>query len=65
MEAKDIKDYKDMQRYVEGCLNDLLEGISTKEETMTYMKEYTLRIIDIVAGIYKQDKDNDNTKRTS
>jgi len=59
MEAKDIKNYKDMERYIEGCLNDLLEGISTKEETMTYMKEYTLRIIDIVAGIQKKDKDSE------
>ena len=65
MEAKDIKNYKDMQRYIEGCLNDLMDGISTKEETMTHMKDYTLRIIDIVAGIHKQEKDNDNTKRTS
>jgi len=56
MEAKDIKDYRDAQRYVEGCLNDLLDGISTKEETMTYMKEYTLRIIEIVEGIYTNDK---------
>jgi mevalonate pyrophosphate decarboxylase len=56
METKDIKTSKDMERYVEGCLNDLLDGLSTKEETMTYMKDYTIRIIDIVSEIYNKRK---------
>jgi len=47
MEAKDIKGMVDMQRYVEGCLNDLAEGISTVDETMGYMKAYTLRVMEL------------------
>ena len=50
LEAKDINNVADMQRYVEGCLNDLVEGISTVDETMQYMQEYTFRVIDIAVG---------------
>jgi hypothetical protein len=56
MDVNDIKNASDMERYVEGCLNDLVEGLSTKQETMTYMKDYTIRIIDIVSEIYDKRK---------
>ena len=45
LEAKDIKGMRDMERYVEGCLNDLADGESTVEETLGYMKEYTDRVM--------------------
>jgi hypothetical protein len=57
LETKDIKNAADMQRYVEGCLNDLMEGLSTKDETMKYLHDYTLRIIDITAGRVSQKPD--------
>lgn len=49
LETKDINNAADMRRYVEGCLNDLMEGLSTKDETMKYLHDYTLRVIDITA----------------
>ena len=50
LETKDINNASDMQNYVEGCLNDLAEGVSTVDETMSYMKDYTLRVIDIASA---------------
>jgi hypothetical protein len=47
LEAKYINNLSDMQNYVQGCLNDLAEGISTVDETMKYMQEYTFRVIEI------------------
>ena len=47
LETKDINNAADMRRYVEGCLNDLMEGLSNKDETMKYLHDYTLRVIDI------------------
>jgi len=58
MEAKDIKTVSDMQRYVEGCLNDLAEGISTVDETMEYMKDYTDRVIELrIEKLHPLDSD--------
>ena len=55
LEAKNINNATDMRNYVEGCLNDLVEGLSTVEETMVYMKEYTHRIIDLASESQKHD----------
>jgi hypoxanthine-guanine phosphoribosyltransferase len=55
LEAKNINNATDMRNYVEGCLNDLVEGLSTVEETMVYMKEYTHRIIDLASASQKPD----------
>ena len=55
LEAKNINNATDMINYVEGCLNDLVEGLSTVEETMVYMKEYTHRIIDLASESQKHD----------
>lgn len=47
MLTENIYTVQDAERYIEGCLNDFAEGISTKEETMKYMLDYTLRIAEI------------------
>ena len=47
MKAEDINSVDDCERYLEGCLNDFEFGISTKSETMGYLIEYTLRIIEV------------------
>lgn len=49
LKAKDINNATDMRNYVEGCLNDLVEGLSTVEETMGYLHDYTLRVINLTA----------------
>jgi len=48
METKNIKSVDDCERYLEGCLNDFETGISTKAETMSYLIEYTIRVVEIV-----------------
>lgn len=50
METKDIKTIKDAENYIEGCMNDFESGVSTKEETITYLGEYTTRIIELVTN---------------
>ena len=50
MKVKNIKTINDAQRYVEGVINDFEGGISTKEETMGYLGEYTARIVEMVRG---------------
>ena len=47
MKASDINTLKQAQRYVEGCINDFEAGISTKDETIKYLGEYTLRLMEI------------------
>ncbi len=47
MNVKNIRSISDMQHFVEGCLNDYGTGISTKEETMKNMEEYTSRVIEV------------------
>lgn len=47
MLTENIYTLQDAERYIEGCLNDFAEGISTKGETMKYMLDYTLRIVEI------------------
>ena len=36
----DINTIKDMQQYVEGCINDFELGLSTKTQTIKYLEEY-------------------------
>lgn len=48
MEAKDIKSVDDVSNYIEGCLNDFSEGISTQEETNKYLHELIVQVIKIV-----------------
>jgi len=45
MKVDDIRTIEDAQRYVEGCLNDLENGITTKEETLSYLGEYTMYLM--------------------
>lgn len=47
MKVKDIKTLQDANRYVEGCINDFEHGISTKEETMAFLGEYTGRLMEL------------------
>jgi hypothetical protein len=65
MEASDINNSRDMERFVEGCLNDLMEGISTKDETMVYFRDYTLRVIDITAEICNKPPKTEQPKTAS
>lgn len=47
MKAKDIKSVDDVSNYIEGCLNDFDEGISTKIETNKYLHELVVRVVEI------------------
>lgn len=60
LETKDINNAADMQRYVEGCLNDLMEGLSTKDETMKYLHDYTLRVINLTAERVSKNPDTND-----
>jgi hypothetical protein len=53
LEAKDIKTIQDMQNFVKGCINDFETEISTKEETIEYLKDYTLKIIELTENAIK------------
>jgi len=45
MDAKDIKSVDDVSNYIEGCLNDFDEGLSTKDETNKYLHELVAKVI--------------------
>lgn len=47
MKPEDIVTIQDAERFVEGCLNDFSECLSTKEETMTLMGQYTQRLMNL------------------
>ncbi len=47
MKVEEITSMGDAEIFVEGCLSDFEAGISTKEEFMENMAEYTLRIVEI------------------
>lgn len=47
MKAKDIITIGDAERFVEGCINDLDDGISTKSETIAHLGEYTARLMEL------------------
>lgn len=44
---KDIKSNEDILRYIEGCTNDLLTGVSTKEETNNLILELVLHVAEL------------------
>jgi len=46
MKTEDIKTISDAQRYVEGCVNDYEAGISSKEELISHLGEYTCAIME-------------------
>ena len=47
MKAEEIKSVDDISLYIEGCLNDLEGGISTKEETDKYLHELVTRVTEV------------------
>lgn len=47
MKPEEIVTIHDAERFVEGCLNDFSDGLSTKEETMTLMGLYTQRLMNL------------------
>lgn len=47
MEVNQIRTADDVERYIEGCLNDYEAGVSTKEETLVYLAE-------LVAYVYEK-----------
>jgi len=53
IKAKNIKTITDAQRYCEGVINDFEAGISTKEETMKYLEEYTTALMQLFLKNYK------------
>ena len=44
MKAEDLKTPDDIERYIEGCLNDFENGISTKSETTAHLGEMAVQI---------------------
>ncbi len=56
MNTKDIHTLADAQRYVEGCLNDLEDGISTKAVTLELLFEYTMRVMEIAVKATEKKK---------
>jgi hypothetical protein len=44
MEVKQVKTPDDIERYIEGCLNDFESAISTKDETVVYLAELAVHI---------------------
>ncbi len=48
MKVEDIKTVDDMERFVEGCLNDMDAGIATKAETIRHLADYTVHIVQLV-----------------
>jgi len=55
MKVEDIKTLNQAQNYVEGCINDLCEGLSTKEETLGCLGQYTARLMELWAENVKQN----------
>jgi len=49
MNVEQIRTADDVERYIEGCLNDYEEGISTKDETVVNLAE-------LVAHVYVKAK---------
>ena len=46
MKVENVKTADDIERYIEGCINDFESGISDKDET-------TIAIAELVVHIYK------------
>lgn len=47
MKAKEVNSIQDAERFCTGVINDFESGVSTKEETMEQLKEYTWRLHDM------------------
>lgn len=47
LKAENINTLEDMQNYVEGVINDYEVGISTKKETLSFLKDYTFRVLEL------------------
>ena len=47
MKAEDVRTGEDVERYIEGCINDFEMGISDKNESIVYLAE-------LVAHVYKE-----------
>lgn len=47
MHTKDIHTLADAQRHIEGIINDFEGGISTKEQTVSLLFDYTMRVMEI------------------
>lgn len=45
MKAEAIKTPNDIERYIEGCINDFETGISDKSETIVYLAELVAHVI--------------------
>ena len=44
MKVEQIRTADDVERYIEGCLNDYEAGVSTKEETLVYLAELVAHV---------------------
>jgi len=54
MKVENVRTPDDIERYIEGCINDFEDGISDKSETIVYLAE-------LVAHVYiaaKKEKDD-------
>lgn len=47
MKVANIRTFEQALNFVEGCINDFEAGISTKEETLNLMGEYTARLMEL------------------
>jgi hypothetical protein len=47
LKVENINSIEDAQNFVEGCINDLYAGISSREETLGYLGEYTARLMEL------------------
>ncbi len=47
MKLENINTIEDAQNYLEGCVNDFDAGISTKEELLGHLGQYTGRIMEV------------------
>ena len=57
MKVEQIKTPDDVERYIEGCLNDFETAISTKDETVVYLAE-------LVVHVYTEAKKKQQSKLT-
>lgn len=44
MKVEQIRTADDVERYIEGCLNDFEEGISEKDETVVHLAELVAHV---------------------
>ena len=47
MKLQNVKTLDEAKYYVEGVINDFESGISTKEETLGYLGQYTAHLMDL------------------